>query len=338
MRERLRRSAEHAESYADWFAGLLYDLLGDQGLIVLDPLEPDLAPLFRDVLAREVRDPLSSSDAINRAADALRDQGLDPQLGRGEQATNLFFETDDGQRQLLRYDDGLFRSENAEFTPDDLLSLLDRDPSRLTPAAGLRPVTQDAVLPTAITVVGPGELRYFCQLQGVYEAHGVAIPLIWPRATVTVLEPPVHRILDKFELSHHDVQERYTDVRDRVLLDLHGHAEMFDHHLEELERLADHLVEHVRAIDPTLERPVRRGEGYIETTFETLRDKSARALAKQDSIYSRQFRRLHAHLLPEDTPQERILSPFSFFLKFGAENVVRAFLRLEPHGDHTIRF
>lgn len=336
--ERLQRSAEAAQTYADWFAGLLYDLLGDQGLIILDPLQPDLAPLFKDVMAHEVRDPLRSSEAINRAADALRDRGLTPQLGRAEQATNLFVETGAGQRQLLRFEDGSFRSDDAEFSPDALLAFLDASPSRLTPAAGLRPITQDAVLPTALTVVGPGELRYFSQIKGVYAFHDIAMPLIWPRATVTVLEPPVHRILDKFELSHHDIQQRFTEVRDEILLELHGHADMFDSSLTELERLADTLVDHVREIDPTLERTVRRGEGYLETTFETLRDKSAKALAKQDDIYSRQFERLRVHLLPEDTPQERLLSPFSFFLKFGAENVLRAFLELEPHGDHTLRF
>ena len=215
---------------------------------------------------------------------------------------------------------------------------MDEDPSRLTPAAGLRPVTQDAVLPTAATVVGPGELRYFAQLKGVYEAHEVAMPLIYPRTEVTVLEPPVRRILEKYDLAAEEVQADFDSIYDELLLNLRGHGEAFEKSLSELERLAKDLTEHVAAIDPTLERTVERGEGHMRKTIELLRFKSARALRKQDTITSKQFERLKAHLLPTDKPQERVLSPFSFFLKLGVKNVVERFLALPPEGSHEVKF
>jgi uncharacterized protein YllA (UPF0747 family) len=72
--------------------------------------------------------------------------------------------------------------------------------------------------------------------------------------------------------------------------------------------------------------------------FTKLETKSAAALANRDDIYARQFGRLHAHLLPEGTPQERLISPFSFFLKFGIQNVMDAFLQLPAEGEHEVRF
>ena len=196
---------------------------------------------------------------------------------------------------------------------------LKEEPSRLTPAAGLRPITQDAVLPTAATVVGPGELRYFAQLKGVYDLHNVAMPLAWPRMEATVLEPPVRRILEKYDLSAGEAQADFDRIYDQILLNLQGHGERFEESLSELESLAKDLTEHVAAIDSTLERTVERGEEYMRKTVELLRFKSSRALRQQDTITTQQFERLKAHLLPTDKPQERVLSPFSFLFEVRRE-------------------
>ncbi|HEX7022251.1 MAG TPA: bacillithiol biosynthesis BshC [Trueperaceae bacterium] len=360
--ELLRRTAGRARTFADWFAALLYELLGSEGLIVLDPLEPGIAPLFAPVLAGELRRPLASSKAVNEAGARLRALGLDPQLGRGEDATNLFLEergtteqgsgiggrgtierefgrdADEGpQRQLLRTDGNTFWSEARSYGADELLDILASEPARLTPAAGLRPITQDAVLPTAVTVVGPGELRYFAQLGGVYQLFDVAMPLIWPRTQVTVLEPPVRRMLDKFGLSYAELAHDFGGCRDRILLELSGHGESFRETLAALQASCAALLQDVRAIDPTLAGSVERGEAHIGRTLAILQNKSAAALARQESTYARQWRRLERHLFPEGTPQERLISPFSFFLKFGITPVLRAFLELPPSGEQVVR-
>ena len=332
----LSRTAARAENFADWFGSMLYELLGSQGLIVLNPLEPAAAELFGPVLRAELSDPLRSGKAINAAADTLRELGYTPQLGRAADATNLFL-TVDGRRQLLRFDGQDFYTETARYSQDDLRARLDADPTCLTPAAGLRPVTQDAALPTAATVVGPGELRYIAQLRGVYEQHGVAMPLIWPRTTVTMLEPPVARILDKFGLSAGALQTDWEGVKAQTLLTLHGHKLAFDNRLRALKNLSASLRADVSAIDPTLSQTVSRAERELEAIFNRLEGKSAAALAGRDDTYTRQFGRLRAHLLPAGTPQERLLSPFSFFLKFGLNPVMDALLTLPAEGEHELR-
>ncbi len=332
----LHRTAARAESFADWFGALLYELLGEQGLIVLNPLEPAAAELFSPVLRAELSDPLRSGRAVNAAANTLRELGYTPQLGRAADATNVFL-TANGQRQLLRFDGQTFYTDAGHYSRDDLLARLDADPTCLTPAAGLRPVTQDAVLPTAATVVGPGELRYIAQLRGVYEQHGVAMPLIWPRTTVTVLEPPVARILDKFGLSAGALQTDWEGVKTQTLLALHGHKLAFDNRLRALENLSASLRADVSAIDPTLSRTVGRAEAELKVIFSRLETKSAAALAERDDVYTRQFGRLRAHLLPTGVPQERLLSPFGFFLKFGTKAVMDALLTLPVEGEHELR-
>lgn len=334
-------AAARAESYADLFGGLLVRLLGGAGLVLFDPMQADAAALLAPTLARELDDPRPGVEAVREAGRRLERRGLSPQLGRAEGTTNLFLEEVDAglpRRRLLRHDGRRFHTAARAYDPDELRELLARDPRALTPAAGLRPTVQDAVLPTLASVVGPGELRYLAQLRGVYEHHGVAMPLVWPRVSATVLEPPARRILDRYGLEA-EAFARAPDARERdVLLRLHGHAERFEAWLARLGELGEELRGEVAGIDPTLVRSARRGEEHVRRTVELLQGKTARALAERDAVARGQFARLRAHLLPDGLPQERVLSPASFFLKLGVGPVVDAFLALPPEGAHEIRF
>lgn len=336
----LRDTADVASSYADWFAALLYRLLGGEGLTLFDPMQPDAARLQRPLLDAELERPEASVAEVNAAARRLRRLGFDPQLGRGADATNLFVEVPAGatpRRVLLRHEGRNFRLEGHVLSVADLRSRLDHDPASLTPAAGLRPIVQDAVLPTAAVVLGPGELRYFAQLRGVYALHGVAMPLVWPRSTGTLVEPPAARILDKYGLTVAAFQADPEGCLQSVLLERSGHGERFRAAGERLERVMSELLTEVDGIDPTLRGTVERGRGYLETTVRRLRDKTAAALAREDAVTRGQFERLRHQLLPLGQPAERVLSPFSAFLKFGIRPTVDAYLTMGADGDHALR-
>lgn len=333
-------SAQSAETFADWFVGLLYQLLGDDGLIVLDPARPGLAPFFGRVLERELSEPTATVEAIVSAGEELRGLGLEPQLGRGRQATNLFLEEpgEDGlpRRQLLRYDGRSFATPESEYSAAELRAVLKDEPWRLTPAAGLRPVCQDSVLPTAAFVVGPGELRYLAQLRGVYAHHGVPMPLVHPRASAVVLEPPTRRILSRYGLDYASYAEGREGLLRRILLERGGHGEAFGQALRRLSSESEELLGHVAAIDPTLIGAVERGRRRFEGTIELLRDKAGAALVREDGITRRQFGRLEAHLFPGGEPQERYLSPFSFFLKFGVRPMMSLYRSMAASGEHLL--
>jgi bacillithiol biosynthesis cysteine-adding enzyme BshC len=339
-RELARAAYAHADTVADGFARLLSSLLGDQGLIVLDPMRPDVARRFAPVLHGDLRHPLAGPDAIRRAGTELRARGLRPQLGRGEDATNLFVqEAPDAPRKLLRFDGRRFHPDGSpasRWTRGDLEARLADDPLAITPAAGLRPVVQDAALPTAAIVVGPGELRYFAQLRGVYEHHEVPMPTVWPRAFATILEPPVARILARHGVRAADVAADPEGVLRERLLSLHGQAERFAAARERLEGDVAELLEATSDLDPTLAGPVRRGRRALDLTLCRLRIKAADALARRDRTTSAQFARLRAHLLPDGRPQERVLSPFSHFAKFGVDPVMARLRTLEPEGAQEL--
>lgn len=307
----------HAPSWADVFARLMHGLLGAEGLLLLDPLFPALARLMAPTLARELGNPLAGPARIEAAAERLSALGLTPQLRRPAGATNLFLEEEDGQRRLLRVDGETFSTETGSYTRAELLALLERDPSRITPAAGLRPTVQDALLPNLALILGDGEIAYLAQLAGVYELHGVQQPVVWPRLSVTWLEPNVARLLRRLEATAAEVQREPEHVLGRRLA---AERELTVTTRERLAALAQEwqqLSHELAALDPTLKKGSERARLYTERHIAALQQRALAALARQEDTRSGQLTRLKQHLLPQGHPQERELSFVSYLLKHG---------------------
>jgi hypothetical protein len=76
---------------------------------------------------------------------------------------------------------------NVYLTNEGARSILDWEPERFTPSALMRPLIQDAVLPTIAYVAGPSEQKYFTQLHRVYTWANIPMPQIVARPSFTVI-------------------------------------------------------------------------------------------------------------------------------------------------------
>src|SRR5205807_4620081 len=79
-------------------------------------------------------------------------------------------------------------------------------PSGFSPNVLLRPIVQDTLFPTICYVAGPNELAYLGQLRGVYDHFGVPMPLMYPRASATLVDSAAVRFLTKYKLPLESLQ------------------------------------------------------------------------------------------------------------------------------------
>src|SRR5690606_28454037 len=160
-----------------------------------------------------------------------------------------------------------------------------------------------------------------------YQEHGVPMPLAWPRASATVIEPSAARLLRTLGMDAATFVSKDASALETLLLERSGYLERFNRAADSLEQTFAGLLRAVGAIDQTLEGTVTRGKRHLEMTLERLRGKSAAALLRRDAETARQFARLNAHLLPLGQPAERVLSPFSHALKFGVQPLIQLFMQ-----------
>ena len=101
---------------------------------------------------------------------------------------------------------GIHRRGNDFAIGDDVRSAADlraeaaAHPERFSPNVLLRPIVQDRLFPTACYIAGPSELAYLAQLKGVYGQFGVEPPLLYSRASATILDSAAARFLDRYAL------------------------------------------------------------------------------------------------------------------------------------------
>lgn len=202
------------------------------------------------------------------------------------------------------------------YTAKELWEIARADPSRLTPAAGLRPVFQDLVLPTAGFVVGPNELRYVAELSGVYARYGLAMPALFLRAFGVVVEPPVRRILEKYRLdpwAFVDEGRRPSSGRRRPGWPLFAPSGTgwrgFAGGLPACGGGGG------PGAQPRPAPPAFPGPGWGEA--ERLRRKLLAAQAARDEVLARHLGRLKVHLLPFGLPQERVYPYAMYALRHG---------------------
>jgi uncharacterized protein YllA (UPF0747 family) len=72
-------------------------------------------------------------------------------------------------------------------------------PQEFSPNVLLRPLVQDTLFPTVAYVGGPGETAYFAQMKEIYAAHGVPMPLVAPRPTMTLLDANALKFLNRYD-------------------------------------------------------------------------------------------------------------------------------------------
>jgi uncharacterized protein YllA (UPF0747 family) len=170
-----------ADGPAPFFGALLHRLLPAWGLVVVEPRL--LREEGRGVLERELADPEGSAQALGEGGERLRALGFEVPLEASEPGL-LFLECEDGIRRRVRRGAGSWSVEGrGTVSAAELLA----SPQVLSTNVALRPILEDAVLPTVAYATGPAEAGYLAQLGPLYDFFGVGRPVIFPRISATLL-------------------------------------------------------------------------------------------------------------------------------------------------------
>ena len=220
---------------ADGFRDLMTELLGKWGLVMLDPQTPGLSLRATEFWERCLERPQRLNQSFAMASRELETMRLPLQVKMREDALPIMFLDEEGiRRRIHGTPEGWnIGKDGPAITVGEMLRVARERPGALTPSALLRPLLQDWLLPTLAYVGGPAEISYQAQIGHAYDFLEIPRPLIAPRASLTLVERPMRRLLDKHGWKVMDV----LGGRE-LLLGRHGHSqslmEQFDHGSEQL--------------------------------------------------------------------------------------------------------
>ena len=311
-----------AATLASGFARSLYGILGDVPLVVLSSRNARLKRLAADVFEREALEPATLHAALVERTAALADAGhatpISPKAGA------LFMTHDGARRSLDVTGDGYtLREAGTRYTREQIAEIARSTPELLSPNVALRPLVQDAILPTAMYLGGPSEVAYLDQVAGAYASFDLEAPQFVSRPFVLLLEPKAKRALEQaglaleqilredFNVAAHVVDEtverEIDDARERALAQMRSAV-------SELEALT-------RRIDPTLEKTLGATGASAEKGLDDFTKRLRSALKRRSQTEIDRLESARELVLPGGHLQERTLNALYYINKYGLERV-----------------
>lgn len=319
----LRRAYRPGVGMADAFGRWIEQVLGDRGLVVFDSSDPAAKALVADVFVRELSAPGQTTKLAAHAGSGLVARGYHSQVHAQDDSLALFHL--DSGRHAIRQQDGHFVAGDASYPPTALVKQATERPTGFSPSVLLRPIVQDTLFPTICYVAGPSELAYLGQLRDVYAHFGVPMPLMYPRATATLVDSAVLRFLNKYKLPLEALQAQdEAALNDLLKAQIPAAVEdRFAEAARAIETRMREVAQALPALDPTLEGAARSTLGRIQHDLQTLHAKMIHAAKRRDETLRRQFMRARALAFPSGHPQERTIGLVSFLNQYGPALVER---------------
>jgi bacillithiol biosynthesis cysteine-adding enzyme BshC len=319
----LRQSYAKGIGMADAFARWLERVLGPRGLVVYDASDRAAKALAAGVFARE----LSTAGQTGRLASAsgadMVARGYHVQVHAQDDSVALF--RLDGARRVIRQQGDALIVGDRRYAAGALAEEAGDQPAGFSPGVLLRPIVQDTLFPTACYVAGPNELAYLGQLKGVYSHFGVPMPLIYLRASATVLDSASIRFLTKYQPPFEALQARDESALNALLeTQIPPSVEAsFGAARDAIDAQMSQVTQALATIDSTLEGAGRSTIGRMQHDLETLHGKMIQAAKRRHDTLRRQFMHTRALAFPGGHAQERAIAFVSLLNQYGPALVDR---------------
>jgi bacillithiol synthase len=319
----LRECYTPGATLASAFGRLLTKIFAAHGLIVMDAASREFHSLGADVLRAAIERAGELETALIARAHELEAAGYHAQVLVAADHSLLFLiEAETGARlPLRRTAEGEWKTAARSYSSAELLHILAAEPERLSPNALLRPLFQDAILPTAAYIGGPAEIAYFAQSEVLYQSILGRVTPVLPRLMATLIEPAIAATMAAHEVEFPQVLEAKSV--DALALRLGARAMPIEGKRKiaaagnAMDAELTALSEYMTAMSADLGRAAGVSASKMRYQMNRLRRMAANfELQKQASLHKHALA-IMLSLYPEGHLQERLLGGVWFLARYG---------------------
>jgi bacillithiol biosynthesis cysteine-adding enzyme BshC len=286
----------------------LHSIFQDYGLLILDPNKRSLKKVLIPVFEREINESVTFN-AVTETNEALQVHGIKPQAQI--QPINFFYLQEYKRSKVIKTETG-FTINDKSFTREELLNEINQNPETLSPNVFLRPLYQELILPNLAYVGGPGELSYWIQLKGIFNAFSVPFPLLVNRVSIFQIDKQLQEKINRFNFSFLDFANYSKDELRKAFL------------LENKEKIDWSNTEN--SISLALQEASLIFETYapsnmkiltsewtnVQKSLDQLKQKLDKQLNIKHTISINQLEQIKEKLFPNGNHQERVYHFFHF--------------------------
>lgn len=299
------------------FLKLIFAIFDDTGLVIFNPQDSQVKKILKPIFKKELLDYKNhTSDLLLVSADLEENYHAQVKI----KPINLFMSDETG-RYLVEPIENDFRlkGKRKRITQEEMLKFVEDEPERFSANVLLRPICEDYLFPTGFYIAGPGEISYYAQAIPLYKHYGLQQPFIYPRASATIVEGNIGKILIKYNLSTRDFFNGAENLKGTFLQSLteYNLDEDFTKAENGIIEILDLLSEQLSTIDNNLSNVSEATKNKIAHQLSVLKNKSKKAYENKFDSALRQITKAQNIIYPNNNMQERELGIVNFVNRYG---------------------
>lgn len=308
-----------SETFANAFRKLMFKLFNEYGLIIFDAQQKEVKQELTDIFLKEINNYSKHTNTLIKTSAEL-EEIYHAQVK--VKPVNLFLFHNGGRYSIEPEEDKfIVKGTKLELSFEDLKQIIVEEPERISPNVLMRPICQDYLFPTGFYVGGPGELNYFAQLMPLYAHFDIPSPIVYPRASITIAEKSISKVIERYNLSYLDFfnEERYVNskvIENISELDLNTE---FNEIKNGIDIIISGLDNKLSDIDKNLLQVKEKTLERIVQAVDTLKQKAEKAQERKHDDVMRQLSKVRTAILPNGKLQERELNFVFLVNKYGIE-------------------
>jgi uncharacterized protein YllA (UPF0747 family) len=224
---------------------------------------------------------------------------------------NLFYLGEQSRERILLTDDGFEVEGKGKISEAELVAELHAFPERFSPNVILRPVYQETVLPNLCYVGGVGEISYWLQLKGVFDALALPFPLIQTRTSILWIDGNLAKKIAKVSLKLEDLFLDSALIKKNYLQNFAAEEVNFDAINSTAENLKGQVMEKVLEIDKNMENFARAEMVKLEKQLDVMKEKLTKLVKQRHDVSMKTIDQIVERIFPNNQLQERSMNLFT---------------------------
>lgn len=315
------------------FAKLLTSLLSRFGLVVADPSHQFFKERVSHIFSKEIQSPLAQTELFKNHAELIHSKHYHNQVQWQENRLSLFLLDGDEKLRITHMGNHYSLNDPSEIiSSEDLMNVAASEPERLIPSVLLRPIIQDTIFPTFSYVGGPSEVAYFAQMKPVYRHFQTPMPIIFPRAGLTIIGGNAKRSISTYHIESHEIFQPASQLIKHILSE---HVpvqadQCFEWTRNEIKASIDRLKNKLESGEGGFAKAVESANEKIDYHMQKLQDRYLKELEQKHEVVVRRINQLSVSLFPGGKLQERVYSIADFYNQFGPAVINAMYQAIEP--------
>ena len=309
---------------------LANELFGNHGLVIVDGDDPGLKELLIPYVEQDLSGYITH-DQVSSSISALKELPKGYKIQVNPRKINYFY-LRDGLRERLEERDGHYHVVNTDlnFSRKELIDELKTHPERFSPNVITRPLYQEVILPNLCYIGGGGELAYWLQFKGFFDAFGLPFPILLIRNSALLVSEKQKKKIDRLDLKIEYFflkQASFINKRIRQIsnieIDFSGQKQFLEEQFKSLYNLAGQT-------DKSFLGAVKAQEAKQKKGLDRLEKRLLKAQKRKLKDEVRRITSLQNELFPGQSLQERQLNFSEMYLEIGEDLIPGLMEKLHP--------